>query len=251
MSVACHHGTEYADLIGYNGVVNGSTQFIQGPVLFAAENGYPISLEEYDRMNPRTQVLMHNIVQRKPVFIPELGRPMKYEEGFMVLATGNTVGFGDDTGGHVVSRQDVAYLDRFRKKRLGYLPYAAEISLLENAELSGLPDDDARNAMATQFVQCANAVRRLHIGHEVDLEDKDMSDFLVQNNKLGTKLNDLGSRQLEVTLSTRALRRWAYLTGCYRENPNAIHVAMDEAVTMPSQETREVMHEIVKAVFGA
>lgn len=106
--------TSEDDLIGGLRIVDGDTVFEYGPVIRAYREGAVLLLDEIDQGT--SQILcLQTIMQRKPYFIKKTGEVVRPHPNFMVIATGNTKGLGDDIEGQFAGAQilNEAFLERF------------------------------------------------------------------------------------------------------------------------------------------
>ncbi|MEA3643572.1 MAG: AAA family ATPase [Lamprobacter sp.] len=228
--VTCHGRMELSDLLGSFQLSNASTRFVYGPLALAAREGHLLILNELDLMDPAELAGLNDIVEGAPLVIAQNGGELiRPHRKFRVIATGNSVGAGDQTGLYQgVLRQNLAFLDRFRVLRVSYPEPEVEQSLL--AELvPSLPRE-----IADKLVVVANEVRRLFMGESAD--------HLTGN---------AGQSELTLTLSTRALVRWARLTVTFKGAPNPLAYALDQALTARAvAEEREAIHRIAADVLG-
>lgn len=132
---------------------------------------------------------------------------------------GNTAGNGDSTGLYQsTKRQNLASMGRFMILEVGYADPTEEIMILEKA-IPTLP-----SIIRDKMIGIANEVRKLFVGGE-----------------------------LEVTMCTRTLVRWANLTTFYKAKPNIdpITYALDRAIGYRAEATsRQALHELCQRFFG-
>lgn len=195
--------TEILDLIGHHALRGGQTLFVHGPLALALRDGMALVLNEGDRLDPAQTSLLNGVLDGAPLVIPENGGEIiRPHPRFRLVVTGNSAGQGDATGLYQgVLQQDLAFLDRFRTVRCGYMAAEAEAALLERAHPL-VPVD-----LRTRMVEVANAIRALFMGGD-----------------------DPGSAQLTVTMSTRTLLRWANLVTINRQAPNPVAYALERAL---------------------
>jgi len=229
-----HDRLEVQDLIGHLTVINGSMTYQDGPLTMAARTGGIFLLNEIDLCSPAMLAGLNTILDGAPLCLAENGgeivEPSPY---FRFVATANTSGSGDDTGMYQgVLRQNMAFLDRFVMVEAGYPSVETETGLL-TARYPQLPQDLCR-----RMADFASIIRRAFVG-ELRAEDKVPS----------------GISQLEVSLSTRTLLRWADLTVRYAamasQGIKPIDYALDRALGFrTSKDTRMALHEICQRVCG-
>jgi cobaltochelatase CobS len=168
-ALSLHGETSVDDLFGARELRRGETTFRPAPVLQAMLERAPLLLHELDAAPPEVLFSLQRVLERRPVVIASApgadGRPLRLDpwapdpEGrpgrFVVAATANTLGRGDEAGlyrgTHALNE---AFLDRFDLVlTLGYPPPEAEAALL--VRRVGL---DA--AEAEQVARVAQLVRR-------------------------------------------------------------------------------------------
>ena len=220
--VTAHGRMELSDLIGQFQLVNGSTEFVHGPLAQAVKEGHVLVLNEIDLADPSELAGLNDIVEGAPLVIAANGgEVIRPHPKFRLVATGNSAGSGDTSGLYQgVLRQNLAFLDRFRIIEVGYPDEAVERSIL--SKVAGQIPEAIRDRM----VKVAGEIRRLFVG--------------------GDTGNDL-----TVTMSTRGLERWARLALRFKGAPNAFDFALRQALTNRAPEhEREAIHRIAKDIFG-
>jgi cobaltochelatase CobS len=221
--VTCHGRLELADLVGQFVLCQGETRFVHGPLAVAARDGHLLVLNEMDLVDAAELAGLNDIVEGAPLVIPQNGgEVIQPHPKFRVVATGNSAGSGDATGLYQgVLRQNLAFLDRFRVVEVPYPEPVLELSLLKTL-VPALPE-----AIAEKLIAVANEVRRLFLGAP-----------------------DAGP-ELTVTLSTRALLRWARLALTFKGAPQPLAYALDQALTARAEpEQREAIRRIAADVLG-
>ncbi|MBK1630653.1 CbbQ/NirQ/NorQ/GpvN family protein [Thiohalocapsa halophila] len=222
-SVTCHGRMELTSLVGQFVLVNGSTQFVHGPLSVAARDGHLLILNESDLMDPSELAGLNDILEGQPLVIAENGgEVIKPHPRFRVFATGNSAGAGDASGVYQgVLRQNLAFMDRFRVVHVGYPDAEIERQVI----LSSVPKIPGE--IADRMIRVADEVRRLFMG------------------------SDIEAGELTVTMSTRTLVRWASLSLTFKGAPNVFHYALQQALTARAEpEQREAIHRIAADVFG-
>jgi len=219
--VTGHARLEFSDLVGRPVIqTDGSMAFQYGPLAHAMKEGHLFLIDELDMLDPGVSAGLNGIVQGEPLTIPENGGEVIHPHpDFRIAATGNTAGGGDDGFYVGTSRQNEAFLDRFWVIYVDYPEKETEKAILS----SSVNLDEGRIA---SFVEAGEEIRRQHV-------------------------ND----QIEITLSTRVLVRWAKMTGFFyavsAQNRSPVHYALDRALLFRAEpETREAVHEIVQRIFG-
>jgi len=222
-SVTCHGRMELSALIGQFVLINGSTQFVHGPLAVAARDGHLLILNESDLMDPSELAGLNDIIEGQPLVIAENGAEViKPHSRFRVFATGNSAGAGDGSGLYQgVLRQNLAFMDRFRVVNVDYPDAEIEKQVLLSA-VPKMPEE-----IIEKMLLVAAEVRRLFMG------------------------SDTEAGELTVTMSTRTLVRWASLSLTFKGAPNVFHYALQQSLTARAEpEQREAIHRIAADVFG-
>lgn len=220
--VTAHCRLETPELVGHYALINGSMSFVDGPLTIAMREGHWFLLDEIDLLDPATAAGLNGIVEGAPLVIPEKsGEMVAPAPGFAFIATGNTAGSGDQTGLYQGTlRQNLAFLDRFWMVEVGYPTADQEMAILAQAA-PAIPEE-----IRTGMVHYAAEVRKLFLGG-----------------------------QIEVTLSTRTLIRWAKLAEFFRpmaaQGINPLHHALERALSFRAEpECRSALAEIAQRIFG-
>lgn len=219
--ITAHSRMEFSDLVGRPIILtDGSMSFQYGPLAHAMKEGHIFLLDEMDMLDPGVAAGLNGIVQGEPLTIPENGgEVIQPHPDFRVAATGNTTGNGD-AGFYIgTSRQNEAFMDRFW---VVYVNYPAKE--IEEKILASYVTLD--NEKIGKFVQTANEVRRLFVADEI-----------------------------EITLSTRVLVRWAQMTQYFyavsAQGESPLYYALDRALLLRAEpETREAVREVIQRFFG-
>lgn len=101
------------DLIGCWTLLNGNTVWKEGPVVLAARYGMVCVLDEIDLATPKIMCLQ-SILNGDPIIIHSTGEKLYPKEGFTIIATGNTKGFGDSAIYVGTQALNEAFLERFK-----------------------------------------------------------------------------------------------------------------------------------------
>ncbi len=106
--------TDSDDLLGSFRLEKGNTVFFHGPVVVAMKLGAVLLLDEVDLASFKCMVLQP-VLEGSPVYLKKTGETIYPEEGFNIIATANTKGQGDKTGGKFQGTQllNEGFLDRF------------------------------------------------------------------------------------------------------------------------------------------
>ncbi len=220
--VTAHSRLEAPELIGHYALVSGSMSFVDGPLTIAMREGHWFLLDEIDLLDPATAAGLNGIVEGAPLVIPEKGGEMVTPApGFCFIATGNTAGSGDQTGLYQGAlRQNLAFLDRFWMIEIGYPEMEQELSILARV-VPALPEE-----LRKGMIGFADEVRKLFVGG-----------------------------QIEVTLSTRTLIRWAKMAEFFKplaaQGKNPLLHALERALSFRAEpESRSALTEIAQRIFG-
>ena len=222
-AVTGHGRLELNDLLGqFMLVEGGAMQWIDGPLALAVRLGHVLLVNEIDAVDPAELIGLNEIVEGKPLLLPQTGAVILPHPKFRLVATGNSAGAGDPSGLYQgVLRQNLSFLDRFRLLEVGYPEPEDEMKLLANV-VPGMPE-----TVRESMVKVANQIRKVFIGGQD------------------------GGGMLSVTLSTRGLVRWASLVATFKNAPNALAYSLDRALTFRAEPSeREAIHRIAKDVFG-
>ena len=105
--------TDEDDLIGGFRLVNGETVWHNGPVIDALERGAVLLLDEVDLASNKI-LCLQSVLEGKGVFLKKIGKYVKAQKGFNVIATANTKGKGSDDGRFIGTNVlNEAFLERF------------------------------------------------------------------------------------------------------------------------------------------
>lgn len=223
-SFTAHSRMEFDDLVGTWKLVNGTMEFLHGPLSVAMREGHLFILNEIDRADPGQLSGLHDVLEGHPLVIATNGGEVIHANpNFRFIANGNSVGSGDSTGLYQgVNQLDIAFMDRFRVIEIDYPSEEVEISILEK-KTPELPEEIRRN-----MIRVANHIRKLFVGGEET------------------------ATPLTITMSTRALCRWANLTLKFRNAPNALAYSLNQSLLAKAEpEQRIAIEQIAKDVFGS
>lgn len=104
--------TDQSDLIGSNTLIDGNIVFQEGPVLTALRLGAILLMDDVDRANQQILTSLFSILEGNGVFISKTGEFVYPTEGFNIIMTANTKGYGDDSGKYLAHIMDEALLER-------------------------------------------------------------------------------------------------------------------------------------------
>ena len=125
--------TDEVDLIGGFRLVNGETVWHNGPVIEALSRGAVLLLDEVDLASNKI-LCLQSILEGKGVFLKKIGKYVRPEVGFNVIATANTKGKGSDDGRFIGTNVlNEAFLERFPVTfEQEYPSVATEQKILDN-----------------------------------------------------------------------------------------------------------------------
>jgi cobaltochelatase CobS len=109
------------------------TYYMYGLMPLAMQHGYTLLIDEVDYTPPQIATVMNPVLEgKRTLYLPDTDETIVAQQGFNVIATGNTGGKGDPNG--VYSGTEIlntAFLDRFPVKiKTDYLPEQLEINML-------------------------------------------------------------------------------------------------------------------------
>jgi len=221
-----HGRLEFPEMVTTMLIRNGNTIPMYGPLARAYKFGHLFLYDEADLVDESTNAALNEILQGKPLIIPETGELIEPHPMFRFVATGNSRGGRDDTGLYQgIVQQNMAFMERFWFLLVEYPESATEIKILEKAA----PDlhADLRKAM----VDVANEVRKAFMGNNQD------------------------GAACEVTFSTRTLIRWAKATLYFHPmaqqgvSPHAY--ALERVLcNRATPETAEFIRGLVQRIIG-
>lgn len=173
-----HGQIEIGDLLGETGAVGGSTYYLDGPLPQAMENNMVLVLDEADTLSPSVLTCLHAVLEGEPLYLPHGGGRLVHPgPNFSLIVTANSKGKGEQRAAHRGTQtMSLAFLNRFWKMTMTYLPESWEASIVRTA--TNLPA-----AITDKMVGVASDVRA---AYAADL--------------------------ISFTLSPRELIRWGHLT---------------------------------------
>ena len=126
--------TDEDDLIGGFRLINGATDWHDGPVIQALNRGAILLLDEVDLASNKI-LCLQSILEGKGVFLKKVGRFVKPKAGFNIIATANTKGKGSDDGRFIGTNVlNEAFLERFALTfEQEYPTVATETKILQKA----------------------------------------------------------------------------------------------------------------------
>lgn len=216
-SMACSGKTRFAHMVGGYELVGGATRWRDGPLVQAMRTGGVFLANEITRLDPGEQMNLAEVLDGSATLtIPDTGEVVRAHSLFRFVATGNTGGYGDETGAYAGERtSSVAFLDRFQKIEVQHLDPDEEKALLQKL-VPDLPE-----AVVRAMTALAAEVRKNFVGR---------------------------GGNLRTILSTRSLCVWALEASAYAkikgiDDPlsEALH---DTVLNGAPEEDRNAIHEI-------
>ena len=208
-SITAHGRMQIQDMIGRmvladNGNGQTTMKYVKGPLTTAMENGYLFVLNEMDLLDPSEVAALNDILEGGSLTIPETGEVITPHPEFRFVATANSNGAGDTSGGYQgVLQQNIAAMDRFRMTQCGYQDTDVEEEILHRA----IPELQQVKPLAEKMIAVANRVRRAF-----------------------SDTQGASDTHLSITMSTRTLIRWARLSQVYAGAPNALQYSLERAL---------------------
>ena len=220
--VSCHERMEIPELFGRSVVRSGTMTWEDGPFIRGLKDpaGAWILLDEADTLDPGTFIGLNALLEGRSIIIPETGEVVEpLHCGARIVFAGTAAGNGDASGLYqATKRQNLASMGRFMVLQVGYAAPAEESKALEKA-VPTIPEP-----IREKMVALAGEVRKLFVGG-----------------------------QIEVTMCTRSLVRWASLSSFFKAKPgiNPLIYALDRALGFRAEEeSRQALHELCQRIFG-
>jgi cobaltochelatase CobS len=198
-SVSCSGRTRFADLVGTLVIdESGATRFVDGPLTAAMRAGELFLGNEITRMDAGEQMRLVDVLDgRSRLTIPETGEVVIPHADFRFAATGNSGGYGDESGAYAGEKVgSLAFGDRFIRIWMTGLSEEQEKEMV----LKSIPGFDEK--LVEGMVRLARDVRKNFIGN---------------------------GGGLRITISPRSLLRWCQLTMAYSAM-SGINSALEEAL---------------------
>ncbi len=217
---------EASDLIGGYILVDGATQWLDGPMVKAMKSGGIFLLDEIDTANPAVLIALNGVLDGSGLVISEHGGELVQPHPlFRIACTGNSAGNGDSSGYYCgIGQMNMAFMDRFTVLEARYPDEKDEVSLLSR-KFTKLPPE-----VIASMVKVANKVRKLFVNEEQ-------------------------GQPCELTVTTRSLIRWADLTIRYEAlsgmGISPVQYAADLAfANRASKPTKTMIHELIQRIFN-
>lgn len=183
-----HSRTEAEDLLGKVTVGNAGWGYVPGPLHIAGENGISIFIDEYNVMSAGAITSLNRAAEGNAIDIPETGQRIIFNPGFRLFAACNPN--DKSLGFHGRNAEDASNLERFWTVSFTYPDPEQELPIVRK-ELEAVFDLDQAESFANSMIKVAARIRSQYMGES----------------------DDAGA--LEVTMSTRTLKRWAKATATF------------------------------------
>lgn len=156
------------DLIGCWTLQNGNTLWKEGPVVFAARHGMVVVLDEIDLSTPKIMCLQ-SILNGDPIYIEPTGELLTPKEGFNIIATGNTKGFGESSIHIGTQALNEAFLERFKIMFDHGFPTAGILKRIVKKKMEHLGlEEDKDKEFAANLVQFVDYVAAAYKSESID-----------------------------------------------------------------------------------
>ena len=160
--------TKEEHLIGSKTLIDGNIVYEDGPVIWAAENGAVLVLDEISCADVNEVMCLQNVMEGGEFFVKSLNRMVKPKEGFAIIASDNTKGLGSDSGRYLGTNVlNAAFLDRFDMLMVQeYPPTKIETDILTKAYVSFNQDVDHK--FVEKVVDWVQIIRRTYQNNAID-----------------------------------------------------------------------------------
>lgn len=149
-------------LMGGFRLENGSTVYKKGPIIEAMERGAILLLDEIDLSHPQRAMCLQSVLEGNGYLIKKTNEWVKPAKGFMIIATANTKGNGDEDGKYIGTQiLNEAMLDRFPATFEARYPTEKQEKKILNKLMTflGLEDPEKDAHVVDLLVRFANEVR--------------------------------------------------------------------------------------------
>lgn len=163
-AIACSGKMRLAHFVGSYELKNGSTVWRDGPLLMAMRHNGIFLADEVTRLDHSEQMALAHVLDTGVLAVPETGEIVTAGEEFRFIATGNSAGYGDESGAYNGEKvASAAFLDRFQKFKVDYLEADDEKALLERIAPS------LGKKVVEQMVHFARSARAAFVSRGGDL----------------------------------------------------------------------------------
>jgi cobaltochelatase CobS len=157
-SISCSGKTRFQDLVGTLVIdTKGCTKFVYGPLAMAYIHGGVFLANEISRMDAGEQMRFVDCLDHNSrLTVTQTGEILNPHPDFRFACTGNSGGFGDESGAYAGEKTgSSAFQDRFLKIGAVGLPEHLEVELI--ASIIGI------NGVAKEMVTFSRAVRSINV----------------------------------------------------------------------------------------
>lgn len=154
--------TKEEHLIGSKTLLDGSIVYEEGPVVWAAENGAVLLVDEISAGDANELMCLQSICEGNAFFVKSANKLVTPKDGFCIIATDNTKGRGSDSGRYIGTNiLNDAFLERFEMTmEQGYPSEKVERKIIEKLmEKIGLVDEQ----FADRLITWVHAIRKTYI----------------------------------------------------------------------------------------
>lgn len=154
--------TKEEHLIGSKTLLDGSIVYEEGPVVWCAENGAVLLVDEISAADANELMCLQSIAEGNSFFVKAANKLVTPKEGFCIIATDNTKGRGSDSGRYIGTNiLNDAFLERFEMTmEQGYPNEKTERKIIEKLmQKIGLDDKDFLDRLVTWV----HAIRKTYV----------------------------------------------------------------------------------------
>lgn len=220
--------TKEEHLLGSKTLVDGSIQYEEGPVIWAAENGALLICDELSAGDSNELLCLQNVLEGGEFFAKSANRMVKPKQGFCVIATDNTKGRGSDSGRYIGTNVlNDAFLERFEMTmEQGYPNEKIERKIIDKM-MAKIGFDDPK--FADRLLTWVHAIRKTYMeeGLEEQITTRRAVHIIKNYKKLGDaeKAIRLGINRFDETTVMAMQSLWDKL-----ESPVPVNQELVDAV---------------------
>ena len=154
--------TKEEHLIGSKTLLDGSIVYEEGPVVWCAENGAVLLVDEISAADANELMCLQSIFEGNSFFVKSANKLVTPKEGFCIIATDNTKGRGSDSGRYIGTNiLNDAFLERFEMTmEQGYPTEKIERKIIEKLMQKINLDDQS---FLDRLVTWVHAIRKTYI----------------------------------------------------------------------------------------
>lgn len=221
-----HNRLEFPELASTMVIRGGNTVLVPGPLARAMKCGMVFLFDEIDLVDESTNAALNEVLQGRPLLVPETGELIEPHPMFRFIATGNSQGGRDHTGLYSgIVNQNMAFMERFIHLRVDYPDPDMELRILSKSAPASPKE------ILEKMIEVAGEVRRAFMGESQD------------------------GAACEVTFSTRTLRRWAKFATYYAPwasvGQQPFEMALEKVLlNRATPETASFIRGLVQRIIG-